>query len=137
MYIQCIGESVDSLCRDETDDGHAYGVIHFKTVHTFKRLDCKAFWIAYCVSGVVFYSQSIPASLQRPVRVSYGIRQNRDLSSSSSSSLKRPTARLVGPEAMIHLPNCFALPCAVPFHKINAGYEATTTTVNSSCLMYS
>ena len=22
-----------------------------------------------------------------------------------------------------------------PFHKINTGYEATTTTVNSSCLM--
>ena len=47
--------------------------------------------------------------------------------------LERPTARLVGPESMIHSPNCFALPCAVPFHKINAGYE---TTVNSSSLRY-
>ena len=44
-----------------------------------------------------------------------------------SSSLKRPTARLAGPEAMIKSPNCFALPCAVPFHKINAGYEVPTT----------
>ena len=49
---------------------------------------------------------------------------------------KRPTAPLVSPETMIQSPNCFALPCAGPFHKINAGYEATTTTVNSSCLMY-
>ena len=55
---------------------------------------------------------------------------------SSSSSLERPTARLVGPENMIHSPNCFTLPCTGPFHKINAGYEATTTTVNSSCQMY-
>ena len=55
------------------------------------------------------------------------------ISSSSSSSLEQPTARQVGPENMIHSPNCFTLPCAVPFHKINAGYEATTT-VNSSCL---
>ena len=37
---------------------------------------------------------------------------------------------------MIQSPNCFALPCAGPFHKINAGYVATTTTVNSTCLMY-
>ena len=37
---------------------------------------------------------------------------------------------------MIHSPNRFALTCAGPFHKINAGYEATTTTVNCSCLMY-
>ena len=37
---------------------------------------------------------------------------------------------------MILSPNCFALQCAGPFHKTNAGYEATTTTVNSSCLMY-
>ena len=51
--------------------------------------------------------------------------------SSSSSSRKRPTARLVGPKTMIH-----SLPCTGPFHKINAGYEVTTTTVNSSCLMY-
>ena len=29
--------------------------VHFKTVKTFKRLDSKAFWIAYCVSRVVFY----------------------------------------------------------------------------------
>ena len=58
-------------------------------------------------------------------------------SSSYSSSLsKRPTARLVGPETMIHSPNCFAIPCAGHFHKINTGYEATTTTVNSSCLMH-
>ena len=49
--------------------------------------------------------------------------------------LKRPRARLAGPETMIHSPNRFALPCAGPFHKINAEYEATTT-VNSSCLMY-
>ena len=35
--------------------GHAYSVIHFKCLQTFKRLDSKAFWIAYCVSGVVFY----------------------------------------------------------------------------------
>ena len=45
---------------------------------------------------------------------------------SSSSSLKRPTARMVGPEAMINSPNGFALPCTVSFHKINAGYETTT-----------
>ena len=51
-------------------------------------------------------------------------------------SVERPTARLVGPETMIQSPNCFALPCARPFHRINAGYEATTTTVNSTCLMY-
>ena len=51
-------------------------------------------------------------------------------------SVERPTARLVGPETMIQSPNCFALPCAGHFHKINAGYEATTTTVNSTCLMY-
>ena len=37
---------------------------------------------------------------------------------------------------MIHSPNRLALPCAGPFHKINAGNEATTTTVNCSCLMY-
>ena len=48
---------------------------------------------------------------------------------------KRPRARLAGPETMIHSPNRFALPCAGSFHKSNAGYEATTTTVNSSCLM--
>ena len=37
FHCKCIiRESVDSLCRDETDD-------------------TKAFWIAYCVSGVVFY----------------------------------------------------------------------------------
>ena len=50
--------------------------------------------------------------------------------------LQRPRARLAGPETMIHSPNRFALPCAGPFHKINAGYEAITTTVNPSCLMY-
>ena len=44
---------------------------------------------------------------------------------SSSSSFECPTGRLAGPENMIHSPNCFALPCAVSFHKINAGYEAT------------
>ena len=49
--------------------------------------------------------------------------------------LKRSTARLVGPETVIHSPNCFALPCAGPFHKIHTGYEDITT-VNSSCLMY-
>ena len=49
---------------------------------------------------------------------------------------KRPTAPLAGPETMIHSPNRFALPCAGPFHKINAGYKATTTTVNFSCPMY-
>ena len=48
---------------------------------------------------------------------------------------KRPTAQLVGPETMIPSPNRFALPWAGPFHKINAGCEATTT-VSSSCLMY-
>ena len=38
---------------------------------------------------------------------------------------------------MIPSPNRFALPCAGPFHKINTGCEATTTTtVNSSCLRY-
>ena len=85
---------------------------------------------------MVFYPQSIPASLQRPVRGSYGNRQNRDfVILFFFFFLERPTARLVGPETMIHSPNCFALPCAVPFHKINAGYEETTTTVNSSCLM--
>ena len=52
FYI--IRESVDSLCRDETDAPH---VIHFKSVQTFKRLDSKAFWIAYCVSGVHKVSQ--------------------------------------------------------------------------------
>ena len=57
-------------------------------------------------------------------------------SSSSSCFFKRPTAPLAGPETMIRSPNGFTLPCAGPFHKINAGYEATTTTVNSSCLMY-
>ena len=61
------------------------------------------------------------------------------ISSSSYSSfflfIERPTARLVSPETMIHSPNCFVLPCAGPFHKIDAGCEATTT-VNSSCLMY-
>ena len=113
--------------------GRAYRIIHFKCLQTFKHLDSKAFWIAYCVSGVVFYPQSIPASLERPVRVRYGNQQNRDF-----ITFFRPTARLVGPENIIHLPNCFALPCTVSFHKINAGYEATTTTtVNSSCLMYS
>ena len=55
-------------------------------------------------------------------------------SSYSSSSVERPTVRLVGPETMIHSPNRFTLPCAGPFHKINAGYEATTT-MNSSCLI--
>ena len=34
---------------------------------------------------------------------------------------KRPRARLAGPETMIHSPNRLALPCAGPFHKINAG----------------
>ena len=48
---------------------------------------------------------------------------------------KRSTAPLAGPKTMIHSPNRFALPYAGPFHKINAGHEATTT-VNSSCLMH-
>ena len=39
---------------------------------------------------------------------------------------KRPTARLIGPETMIHSPTCFALPCTGPFHKINTGYERKT-----------
>ena len=51
----------------------------------------------------------------------------RDFSSSS-------TALLVGLKTMIHPPNCFALPCAGPFHKINAGYEATTTTTSCRLL---
>ena len=39
--------------------------------------------------------------------------------SSSSSSFKRPTARLVGPETMIHSPNCFALSCIyMPFRNL-------------------
>ena len=63
-----------------------------------------------------------------------GNRQNRDFV--IIFFFKRPTARLVGPETMIQAPNSFPLPCAGPFHKINAGYEATTTTVNSTCLMY-
>ena len=33
--------------------------------------------MAYCVSGVVFYRKSTPASLERPVRDRYGNRQNR------------------------------------------------------------
>ena len=44
-------ESVDSLCRDETDAP----IAQYECLQTFKRLDSKAFWIAYCVSGVVFY----------------------------------------------------------------------------------
>ena len=56
-------------------DGRAYSVIHFKCLQTFKHMDSKAFWIAYCVSGVVFYPESIPASLEWPVRVRYGNRQ--------------------------------------------------------------
>ena len=54
IFHLLVGESVDSLCRDDTD-APIYSVIHFKTVLTFKRLDSKAFWIAYCVSGLVFY----------------------------------------------------------------------------------
>ena len=53
----CLGiirESVDSLCRDDTDVP-TYSVIPFKCLQTFKCLDSKAFWIAYCVSRVVFY----------------------------------------------------------------------------------
>ena len=76
------------------------------------------------------------ASLERPVRVwkSGNPRFRHHLL--ILLLFTRPTARLVGPEAMIHSLNCFALPCAGPFHKINAVYEATKTTVNSSCLMY-
>ena len=33
---------------------------------------------------------------------------------------------------MIQSPNCFALPCAGPFHKINAGYVAN----NNNCELY-
>ena len=53
------------------------------------------------------------------------------------ASLERPVRGRYGnlPANMIHSPNCFSLPCAVPFHKIIAGYEATS--VSSSCLIYS
>ena len=48
--------------------------MHLSCIH-FK---CKAFWKAYCVSGVVFYPQSIPASLERPIRVMYGNQQQKN-----------------------------------------------------------
>ena len=48
-----IRESVDFLCRDDTDA--PISVIHFKCLQTFKRLDSKVFWMGYCVLGVVFY----------------------------------------------------------------------------------
>ena len=78
--------------------------------------------MAYCVSGVVIYPHSIPESLEWPVTVRYGNRQNRDFVSSTGID--------IGPETMIHSPNCFTLPCVGPFHKIHAGYEATTTTLS-------
>ena len=43
--------------------------------------------------------------------------------------LQTTYSSLAGPETMIRSPNRFALPCAGPFHKINAGYEAT----NNNC----
>ena len=46
---------------------------------------------------------------------------------------KRFRARLVGPETMIQSPNCFALPCAGPFHKINAEYVYSN---NNNCELY-
>ena len=54
IYSTAIRESVDSLCRDDTDG-----------------------WIAYCVFVVVFYPLSTPPPLERPVRFRYGNRQNR------------------------------------------------------------
>ena len=55
MYFPIsIRESVNSLCRDDMDAPIVY-IIHFKSLQTFiKHLDSKAFWIAYCVSGVIF-----------------------------------------------------------------------------------
>ena len=111
IYSTAIRESVNSLCRDT--DG----------------------WIAYCVSVVVFYPLSTPPPLERPVRFRYGNLQNRDFVI-IIFFFKRPTARLVDPETMTQSPNCFGLPCAVTFHKINARYEVTTTTANCSCLIY-
>ena len=49
-----IRESVDSVYRDDTDTP-IYHVIHIKALQTFQCLNSKAIWIAYCVSGVVFY----------------------------------------------------------------------------------
>ena len=49
IIVQVIRESVDSLYRDDTDP---YRVKSSKLSNTW---DSKAFWIAYCVSGVVAY----------------------------------------------------------------------------------
>ena len=57
--------------------------------------------MAYCVFRVVFYRRSTPASLERPVRYRYGIWQKSDF-----RSLERPTARLVGPQTLIHTTTC-------------------------------
>ena len=45
---------------------------------------------------------------------------------SSSSLSKQPTAQLVhvGPETMIHSPNCFALSCAGFFHKVSESVDS-------------
>ena len=49
--VHGILESVDSVCI-----GMRRTRLWRKTFYqTFKRLDSKAFWIAYCVSGVVSY----------------------------------------------------------------------------------
>ena len=74
-------------------------------------------------------------SVASVVRISYGNRQNRDIVIIFFFFFKRPTAPLASLETIIHSLNRFALTCAGPFHKINTGYEATTT-VNSTCLMY-
>ena len=110
-----------------------------KTLQTFKRLDSKAFLI---YSLLCFWSGL--SSIKHP-SVARAAHQSQVWRSGKLQfrhlltllSVERPTARLVGPETMTHSPNRFALPCAGPFHKIHAGYKATTTTVNSSCLKYS
>ena len=53
--------------------------------------------MAYCISGVVFYLKSTPASLERPIRDRYGNRQNRDFRQLLPLKIERPTARLKGP----------------------------------------
>ena len=94
--------------------GHAYRVIHYKTLQTFK-----GFIMPYCVSEVVFYLESIPALLERPVRGRYGNRQNSDF----RPLLLRTTYSSTG-RAMIHTPSLYPLPCARSFLKMNAENEA-------------
>ena len=82
---------------------------------------------------MVFYPQSIPASLEQPVKVRSGNWLN-FVMFFLFFFFKGPIARLVGTSTITHTQIHFSLPCAGLYHKIHIGYEATTTTNLYTCL---